>query len=84
MTYPHVGPKRDHLRLDAAEQRVLIGLAAIVVVGLLEDAARLRRRAVRALTVRLQDFDAATSHGAHRSEIGMFIAGLTGTRRHGR
>ena len=66
------------------EKRVLIGLAAIVVVGLLEDAARLRRRAVRALTVRLQDFDAATSHGAHRSEIGMFIAGLTGTRRHGR
>jgi hypothetical protein len=66
------------------EKRVLIGLAAIVVVGLLEDAARLRRRAVRALSVRLQDFDAATSHGAHRSEIGMFIAGLTGTRRHGR
>jgi len=66
------------------EKRVLIGLAAIVVVGLLEDAARLRRRATRALAVRLQDFDASTSHGAHRSEIGMFIAGLSGTRRHGR
>jgi len=26
MTYPHVGPKRDHLRLDAAEQRVLVEL----------------------------------------------------------
>jgi hypothetical protein len=66
------------------EKRVLIGLAAIVVVGLLEDAARLRRRAVRALAVRLQDFDVSTSRGAHRSEIGMFIAGLSGARRHGR
>ncbi len=66
------------------EKRVLIGLAAIVVVGLLEDAARLRRRATRALSVRLQDFDASSSHGAHRSEIGMFLAGLSGTRRHGR
>jgi hypothetical protein len=66
------------------EKRVLIGLAAIVVVGLLEDAARLRRRATRALVVRLQDFDASASHGAHRSEIGLFIAGLSGTRRHGR
>jgi hypothetical protein len=63
---------------------VLIGLAAIVVVGLLEDAVRLRRQAVRALALRWQDFDASTTHGAHRSEIGMFIAGLTGTRRHGR
>jgi hypothetical protein len=26
MTYPHVGPKRDHLRLDEAEQRVLVEL----------------------------------------------------------
>ena len=26
MTYPHVGPKRDHLRLDDAEQRVLVEL----------------------------------------------------------
>ena len=26
MTYPHVGPKRDHLRLDPAEQRVLVEL----------------------------------------------------------
>jgi hypothetical protein len=66
------------------EKRALVGLAAIVVVGLLEDALRLRRRAGRALAVRLQDFDAAASHGAHRSEIGMFIAGLSGTRRHGR
>ena len=66
------------------EKRVLIGLAAIVVVGMLEDAARLRRRTVRALALRLQDFDASASHGAHRSEIGMFIAGLTGARRHGR
>ena len=66
------------------EKRVLIGLAAIVVVGLLEDAARLRRRAVSAVALRWQEFDASTSHGAHRSEIGMFIAGLSGTRRHGR
>ena len=26
MTYPHVGPKRDHVRLDDAEQRVLVEL----------------------------------------------------------
>ena len=26
MNYPHVGPKRDHLRLDEAEQRVLVEL----------------------------------------------------------
>ena len=66
------------------EKRALIGLAAIVVVGLLEDAVRLRRRAGRALAVRLQDFDASTSHGVHRSEVGMFIAGLSGARRHAR
>jgi hypothetical protein len=66
------------------EKRVLIGLAAIVVVGLLESAARLRRRATRSLVLRLEDLDASASHGAHRSEIGMFIAGLSGTRRHRR
>jgi len=26
MTYPHVGPKRDHVRLDEAERRVLVEL----------------------------------------------------------
>ncbi len=26
MTYPHVGPKRDHVRLDDAEQRALVEL----------------------------------------------------------
>jgi hypothetical protein len=66
------------------QKRARIGLAAIVVVGLLEDAARLRRRAGRALTAQLQDVDASARHGAHRSEVGMFIAGLSGTRRHGR
>ena len=66
------------------EKRVLIGLAAIVVVGLLEDAARARRRAIRTLMLRWQDFDASASHRAHRSEIGMFIAGLSGLRRRGR
>jgi hypothetical protein len=66
------------------EKRVLIGLAAIVVVGLLEDAARLRRRTRRTLAARLQDFEASASHGAHRSQVGMFIAGLSGARRHGR
>jgi hypothetical protein len=66
------------------EKRVLIGLAAIVAVGLLEDAARLRRSARRSLAVRLQDLEASASHGAHRSQVGMFIAGLSGSRRHGR
>jgi hypothetical protein len=39
MTYPHVGPKRDHLRLDAAEQRVLVELE-----GSLRPATGLRGR----------------------------------------
>ena len=74
----------QHTNGWSLEKRALIGLAAIVVVGLLEDAARLRRRTGRSLTARLQEFDAASTHGAHRSEVGMFIAGLSGTRRHGR
>jgi hypothetical protein len=66
------------------EKRVLAGLAAIVVLELLEDAIRLRSRTVRALTLRLQDWDATTSRGLHRSEVGMFMAGLSGARRHHR
>jgi hypothetical protein len=68
----------------SAEKRVLAALGAMVVIELLERAVGLRRRAGRALAVRLYEFDRSTTHGMHRAEVSMFLAGLTGARRHDR
>jgi hypothetical protein len=63
------------------QKRVLAGLGAIVALELLEWAFGLRRRAARAIAMRLYDFDHTTTVGMHRGEVGMFIAGITGARR---
>ena len=65
----------------SAEKRVLAGLGAMVVVEVLERAIGLRRRAGRALALRLYEYDRSTRHGMHRAEVSMFMAGLTGARR---
>jgi hypothetical protein len=62
------------------QKRVLAGLGAMVVVELLEQAFGLRRRARRAVALRLYEFDRSTRHGMHRAEVSMFIAGLSGAR----
>jgi hypothetical protein len=66
------------------EKRALVGIGGIVVVELLAWAMRLRRHAAGSLHLRLQDWDSSTRTGFRRSEVGMFIAGLSGARRHAR
>jgi hypothetical protein len=63
-------------------KRMLVGLGAIAVLEVLEWAVGLRRRASRAIALRLYDYDHSTRVGLHRGEVSMFIAGLTGARRH--
>jgi hypothetical protein len=68
----------------SAEKRVLAALGAMVVVELLERAVGLRRRAGRAVALRLSEADRSITHGMHRAEVGTFLAGMTGSRRHHR
>jgi hypothetical protein len=63
------------------QRRVLAGLGAMLAVEMLERAFGLRRRAARAMALRLYEFDRSTRSGLHRAEVSMFIAGLTGSRR---
>jgi hypothetical protein len=64
------------------QKRVLAGIGAILAIELLERAVGLRRRASRAIALRLYQYDDSTRRGLHRAEVSMFIAGLSGARRH--